>query len=173
MGRINVPRFLKSELVYRVGDCPFPSILSSLDQLASTKGCLTGRFHGLIAALCSNSPVVALPSNTHKIEGLLEDAGISEVSLLPEGWLGFGNHERLDVVLEALDSWSAIRDQRVSAYVTGARSDIEQLFCDIYGLLPARGRRRWRLVSPRGPLRRGKAGADRLLRKLGMDRIAR
>jgi Polysaccharide pyruvyl transferase len=173
MGRLNVPRYLEPEFVYRVGDRPFPSILTNLDQLASTKGCLTGRFHGLIAALCSGRPVVALPSNTHKIEGLLDDAGISDVSLLPEEWVSFGNHQRLDFVLEALDSWSTVYDQRVSAYLTSARSDIDQLFCDICGLLPKGRRRGWRITSPHRPLRRGKAGVVRLLRKLGVQRIVR
>jgi len=39
---------------------------------------VTGRFHGLILALLHGLPVVALASNTPKIEAMLGDIGLSE-----------------------------------------------------------------------------------------------
>jgi len=39
-------------------------------------GIITGRFHMLTIALCLEIPVVAVASNTHKIEALLEDLGM-------------------------------------------------------------------------------------------------
>jgi hypothetical protein len=41
-------------------------------ELASARVVLTGRHHGVCAAILSGRPFVAMPSNSHKIEGLLE-----------------------------------------------------------------------------------------------------
>lgn len=45
---------------------------------------VTGRFHGVCLAILAQRPIVALQSNTHKIEGLFEDAGLGECAVLVE-----------------------------------------------------------------------------------------
>jgi hypothetical protein len=48
---------------------PFGKCISRL----RTAGCyITGQFHGVVAALLAGTPIVPVPSNTHKIEGLLQ-----------------------------------------------------------------------------------------------------
>ena len=64
----------------------WPRLLQATDVLAS-RTWVTGRFHGLIAALCAGRPVCALPSNTSKVEGFLQDFGLAEACLLGREWI--------------------------------------------------------------------------------------
>jgi polysaccharide pyruvyl transferase WcaK-like protein len=48
-----------------------------LDKLLTSKLCITGRFHGVCLCLATNTPFIAISSNSWKIEALFEDAGIS------------------------------------------------------------------------------------------------
>jgi polysaccharide pyruvyl transferase WcaK-like protein len=56
-------------------------VANTLDELllklASSQLVITGRFHMVCMAMLTKTPFIALPSNTHKIEGLLEDSGLS------------------------------------------------------------------------------------------------
>ena len=63
----------------------WPRLLQMTD-LMTAKAWVTGRFHGLIAALCAGHPVCALRSNTAKVEGFLHDAGLVEACLLSPNW---------------------------------------------------------------------------------------
>ena len=45
-------------------------------DLAGVRVVLTGRHHGVYAAIVAGRPFVAMPSNTHKIEGTLEDLAL-------------------------------------------------------------------------------------------------
>lgn len=49
----------------------------TLDAVGGCKLLLTGRYHGLYAAIVARTPFVAYPGNTDKIEGLLEWSGLS------------------------------------------------------------------------------------------------
>lgn len=48
-----------------------------LQRLASSRGVITGRFHCVTLCLLSGTPFFAISSNTHKIEGLLTQCGLS------------------------------------------------------------------------------------------------
>jgi hypothetical protein len=55
----------------------FPSFKSFTEGLAKEAALiLTGRLHAMCIAFDLEIPFLALPSNTHKIEGLLKDAGL-------------------------------------------------------------------------------------------------
>ncbi|ETD85004.1 polysaccharide pyruvyl transferase family protein [Rhodobacter capsulatus] len=64
----------------------WPRLLQITDLMAA-QAWVTGRFHGMIGALCAGRPVCALGSNTAKIEGLLEDFGLTAECLLGADWL--------------------------------------------------------------------------------------
>lgn len=49
---------------------------SAVATLATADVVITGRHHGLYLAAAARKPFVALPSNTHKIEGLMHSAGV-------------------------------------------------------------------------------------------------
>lgn len=50
-----------------------PSIGAYVSWMRSLDLLVTGRFHGVCLAMLLNVPFLAIPSNSHKIEGILED----------------------------------------------------------------------------------------------------
>ncbi|MGE6527601.1 polysaccharide pyruvyl transferase family protein [Pseudomonas sp. NPDC077382] len=57
------------------------SIFSTNDfirEIAKARGVITGRFHMVTLCMITKTPFKALPSNTHKIEALLEEAGLNK-----------------------------------------------------------------------------------------------
>ena len=54
-----------------------PDTTAFLECLASSKGIISGRFHCITLCLLSETPFFAIASNTHKIEGLLEQCGLN------------------------------------------------------------------------------------------------
>jgi hypothetical protein len=50
--------------------------LDNVGAIARAAFVVTGRFHGICLAILARRPFVAFASNTHKIEGLLSDAGL-------------------------------------------------------------------------------------------------
>jgi hypothetical protein len=137
MGPSNVEKMIR-----RAGGCfdvdgqIYPRILRNPDELLSADACLTGRFHALVAALCKGLPVIAVPSNTPKIEGLLKDAGITDAVLLEEGWISLGHYKQLDLLQNMLSKWDDNVRAAVAHYVDGAKHSITNLFNDIGMLVP-------------------------------------
>lgn len=114
--------------VFTVADMRYPRILRDCSELAGAKICVTGRFHGLIAALLNNTPVFALPSNTPKVEGLLTDMGIGGLALLDLDWLELPNAGRIDDLKARASRWNAGAAERVAAFAAAAETEIRQLF---------------------------------------------
>lgn len=79
-------RKMRQDVAERSGPL-WPRLLQLPDVMAS-RAWVTGRFHGLIAALCAGRPVCALRSNTAKVEGFLQDTGLAEACLLDSSWIG-------------------------------------------------------------------------------------
>ncbi|MEH6564944.1 MAG: polysaccharide pyruvyl transferase family protein [Halopseudomonas sp.] len=48
-----------------------------LNTISAAEGVVTGRFHMVTLCMITGTPFMALGSNTHKIEGLLEQAGLA------------------------------------------------------------------------------------------------
>ena len=60
-----------------------------MDRLAKAEAVLTGRFHSVCLCLLTKTPVLAVPSNSHKITGLLEDvfgtdSRVIKIAALPD-----------------------------------------------------------------------------------------
>lgn len=83
---------IRADVAGRKGSV-WPRLLQITDMM-SAEAWLTGRFHGLIAALSAGLPVCAVRSNTAKIEGSLGDAGLSEACLLGRDWLTASDNEK-------------------------------------------------------------------------------
>jgi hypothetical protein len=131
MGGVQAALTSHEHTVFAVGGVHYPRVLRDLSELEGAELCLTGRFHGLIAALMKGIPTFALPSNTPKVEGLLADIGIADLALLGPSWLKLTNAERLADLEERASRWEANAAKRVSAYVTSAEGEILQLFNEI------------------------------------------
>ncbi|MDN5536196.1 MULTISPECIES: polysaccharide pyruvyl transferase family protein [Comamonas] len=120
---------------FQVNKTIYPRILRSPQALQLADTCITGRFHGLTAAMCAGVPVVAVSSNTPKIEGLLDDIGIREDVLLPDKWLELGRNRQRDSAERKLSGWNDDTHQLVVNFAESARGKISQLFDDIETLI--------------------------------------
>ncbi len=56
-----------------------------LERIASARVLVTGRFHAACFALLTQTPLICTATNTHKIEGLLTDAGLEPWRLATPG----------------------------------------------------------------------------------------
>ena len=75
-------------------------------NLSSDSLIVTGRFHALTLAIKYKIPTLAIPSNTHKVEGLLHDAGlsdflVSDLSKLEDKIIEFKNRNNEDFIKKA------------------------------------------------------------------------
>lgn len=61
---------------------PAPLRDDHLGQALAAEIVITGRFHGACLAIAAGRPFVAIMSNTHKIEGMLEDAQLGEGAIV-------------------------------------------------------------------------------------------
>lgn len=80
--------FIKEELSQESNFFPlqsekkFPDIQAYANWMLGLDLYVTGRFHGVCLAMMLQVPFLAIPSNSHKIEGLLADCGCSELLIL-------------------------------------------------------------------------------------------
>lgn len=94
-----------------------PNLENTLRWLSGVDFLVTGRFHGVCLAMMLKIPFVALRSNTYKIEGMLEDAGCSEL-LVSSASFDYGKMRRLAVK----------KIESNYNYGVQARKDIDHLF---------------------------------------------
>lgn len=90
-------------------------------RISGARLIVTGRFHMVCLAMLARTPFIALPGNTHKTEGLLEDANLSRrfAHSLPDG----GHFSGAD--------WHDDEVELVEAYLKRARSGALQMFAAI------------------------------------------
>jgi hypothetical protein len=91
-------------------------------QLGRFQQVVSGRFHGCCLALLRDLPVLGIPSNTHKTEGLFEDAGIGAAGLVPRR--GCTDLRRRFQLVRS--RWPSVQ-----AYVHRAGNDIAAMFAEI------------------------------------------
>jgi len=123
--KFNGKKFRK--LLYRVrcGE-PVTSILeSSQSMITMCESMVSGRFHATCLAFLLNKPVISIASNTHKIEELYYDAGISLTGVVGQNELNHKNPKGLLKLLKGDES------KLIKAYVCNAKVKIHQMFKDI------------------------------------------
>ena len=106
----------------RVGDSD-----SFLSLLASFRLLVTGRFHGVTLALCAGTPVLAVSSNTPKIEAVLGDAGLAH-------WRVTRPQDIDEQLIEKAAIWHQDERENAGRYVASAYERAQQLFRDIASL---------------------------------------
>ncbi|MEJ2123244.1 MAG: polysaccharide pyruvyl transferase family protein [Alphaproteobacteria bacterium] len=131
MGGVQAPLTTQERAVFTVDGTPYPRVFRDLLELEGAELCVTGRFHGLIAALLKGIPTFALPSNTPKVEGVLVDIGISDIALLEQRWLQLSNAECIVDLQDRAFRWDARVADRVSTFAIAAERKIMQLFNDM------------------------------------------
>jgi hypothetical protein len=92
-----------------------------IQAIAELRFLITGRFHSLCFALKTLTPFIAIPSNSHKMEALIQDIGL--------------DGERLQTIDRLKDTtfndFSPAERNNIQKYVTSAPSRIEQMFEEI------------------------------------------
>lgn len=85
---------------------------------------VTGQWHGICAALLAETPFVAIPSNSHKIEAFLEDLGVPGLPVLrdSEDWT---SAQRM---ADAVD-WSRVWDRLTQKILTQPVFREADLYC--------------------------------------------
>ncbi|MGV1912365.1 hypothetical protein [Agrobacterium vitis] len=120
-------RTIRTAVAARSGSV-WPRLLQLTDVMTA-QSWVTGRFHGLIAALCAGRPVCALSSNTAKIEGFLRDAGLAEECLLGTDWISApAEHKRNELVSRFEMQRTPAFIQRRDSYLEAAQIQIDKMF---------------------------------------------
>jgi hypothetical protein len=91
-------------------------------RISSSSLIITGRFHVVCLAMLARTPFIAVAGNTHKIEGLLADAGLTSRYL---------SHLSHDSVPVAWSEWHDDELERVEGYLSNARSGLSRMFSRI------------------------------------------
>lgn len=96
-----------------------------LSELQSCALSVTGRFHAACLALATETPFIAVSSNSWKMEALIEDVGLSRDRLVPIG--------QLDAELVSGRDWSFTPTElaRVQAYVARAQRSADAMWDEI------------------------------------------
>lgn len=88
---------------------------------------ITGRYHGLIAALAAGRKICAIRSNTHKIEALLADANLSD-ALLPPDWETLPPADQDARIAACFARQTPDFDQRRADFITRSVTLIDAMF---------------------------------------------
>lgn len=90
---------------------------------------VSGRYHAVCIAMKFGLPFLAVSSNTHKLEGMLDDVGggVSQQVLSPGGLVP----ETVVQRASALDGWTPEFSDAVEAYVQDARRKIAKMVSEV------------------------------------------
>ena len=102
---------------------PLDQFMGALD---SSELVITGRFHGVCLCLLTGTPFLALTSNSHKVEGMLEDAGLSHRIVRPAD---------ARAVLAHPPAWSDDDAKKAKAFVQRARRSQKAMFTSIFQMI--------------------------------------
>lgn len=111
----------------------YPSLLQAF-HVRAAQHWVTGRFHGMLAALCAGRPVAVVGSNTHKIEGSLEDAGLLEHALLPKDWHVRDAKQQAEMLDRHFSCWDKECVEKTHHYINDATHRIEGMFDELAAL---------------------------------------
>lgn len=96
-----------------------------IQKIADLDFLIVARYHSLCFALKTLTPFVALKSNSHKIEGMLEDIGIGQKRVIEEN----------DIYKIDIKNFSYEEKEKILEYVNSAPIKIENMFKQIKKLL--------------------------------------
>lgn len=101
------------------GDLEMVSLNDFMASLEGAELVITGRFHGVCLCILTGTPFLAITSNSHKVEGMLEDAGLSHRIVRPVD---------LRAVMAHPPVWSADDAAKAKAFVQKARRGQKAMF---------------------------------------------
>lgn len=130
--RLARTRFIKKALIIRgkvkywwrqrSGHIVEKAVDDFMELLASSELVVTGRFHVVCLCLVTGTPFLAVASNSHKVEGMLEDAGLTHRLVSPE---------KLATLLDNPPAWTTEDSDKAQAFVEMAHTKQSELFAEI------------------------------------------
>lgn len=100
-----------------------------VDKVSHCSLLITARFHALCIAIQTCTPFIVLKSNTHKIEGLLDDMGFSENRIIELSTLNeFVKSTSID---SSSFAFSASEVEKIGSYTKEAKENIKYMFDEI------------------------------------------
>lgn len=97
-----------------------------IENVSKVNKAVISRFHTLCFAIKTRTPFVAVPSNTYKIQGLLEDVGISGSRVMQVANIDDG-------IFDSICEFNSAELTAIKKYVGEARGRIEDMFDTIFG----------------------------------------
>jgi polysaccharide pyruvyl transferase WcaK-like protein len=98
-----------------------------LDQLSRASLLVAGRFHAACFALLTKTPLLCAETNTHKIDGLMDDCGL-------EPWRRIKPADIDAALVERASAWSAAESAAIDQYLARSRLETDRLFDDMRAL---------------------------------------
>lgn len=108
------------------GDLEMVPLNDFMHSLEAAELVVTGRFHAVCLCILTGTPFLAITSNSHKVEGMLEDAGLSHRIVHPADIRG---------VLANPPAWTAEDAASAEAFVHKARRGQKTMFNKIAKLI--------------------------------------
>jgi polysaccharide pyruvyl transferase WcaK-like protein len=129
LGRLSPQSWRKKDKMWRkkrlpIGRPSHATFVELFDRIATSQLVVTGRFHMICLALLAKTPFIALPAMTHKIEGLLDDAGLAH---------RFVTSGKVPDAIGEYSYWHEGELVQVEAYIERARRSIAEMFSTIRG----------------------------------------
>lgn len=134
----NIPRNISGYLKYIIYKIRILKSTSRdrddyLRAISSSKVLICARFHTLCFAIKLGIPFLIIDSNSHKIKGMLQDAGVKDIDryFLSKGdFLSMNSSQ-----VSALACGSALNTESLNSYASSARETIEAMFLKIFSSL--------------------------------------
>lgn len=104
-----------------------------IDKIKNSKGIITARFHALCIAIQTLTPFIALGSNTHKIEGLLQDIGLTQERIYDMSELK--NFKENKKEFDMLFKFTQNESDKIQQYNQNAKKKIANMFDEIRMLI--------------------------------------
>ena len=95
------------------------------ETISSSKGVITGRYHGLCISIMAETPFLILSSNSHKVEAILEDIGLGLDRIITQKDID----DDMNLLPPEFNEWElrSIRD-----YLKKAGHEIDEMFNEIF-----------------------------------------
>jgi polysaccharide pyruvyl transferase WcaK-like protein len=98
-----------------------------LNQLSRASLLVTGRFHAACFALLTKTPLLCAETNTHKIEGLMDDCGL-------EAWRRINPAVIDQAFVDKASEWTATESAAIDRYLACVRQETDRMFTDMRAL---------------------------------------
>ena len=108
------------------GDLEMLPLTEFMSTLEGAELVVTGRFHGVCLCILTGTPFLAITSNSHKVEGMLEDAGLSHRIVRPAD---------VRAVLARPPQWTSDDAAKAKAFVQKARRGQKAMFTKVVSLI--------------------------------------